>query len=206
MAKIGDIISEGKYKDEMSERRIFKAECSIEQYRNIFIDEAKRRMYGNEFIVDSDNKNQINQLYYYLVGSDQFVGNLNRGVLMMGAIGNGKTVLIESFIEVVNLTTNKRILSIHSKDIARIITENEIGYLNKRPLFVDDIAKEQETIKNYGTTVHPFEDVVNERYKNFGLTFGTSNYKFTDMPYDRHTIDRMRQMFNVVILPGKSRR
>lgn len=206
MKKVGDIIGEGTYKDEMSVRRIFKSECDIHKFKSIFIDAAKKRLYGNEFIVDAENKNQINQLYYYLIGSDQFSGNLNNGILLMGAIGNGKTILMESFIEVFNATSNKVITVIHSKDIARIITDHELGYLNKRPLFVDDIAKEQEAIKNYGTTVHPFEDVINERYKNFGLTFGTSNYKFEDMPYDRHTIDRMRQMFNVIILPGKSRR
>ena len=39
-----------------------------------------------------------------------------------------------------------------------------------------------------------------------GLTFGTSNLKLEDMPYNKHTIDRMKQMFNIIVLPGKSRR
>jgi len=206
MKKIGSIIEEGSYKSEMSERRIFTTECSPEKFKDMFIDSATKRLYGSAFVVDDLNKDVINQLFYYLVGSDLFNGNLNIGILIAGAIGNGKTVLMESFIDVFNSTTNKRITSIHSKDIARIITEHEIGYLNKRPLFVDDVAKEQEAIKNYGTVVHPFEDMINERYKNFGLTFGTTNYKYDDMPYDRHTVDRMRQMFNVIVLPGKSRR
>ena len=204
--KLKDIISEGSYKTIGSETRKFKSFCTHEQFKDLFIEAVKLKLYGDEFIVDENNKQVINQLYYFLSGSDKFTGNLNRGILLMGDIGNGKTVLMESFIYVFNKTSSKIITSIHSKDIARILDEEVIGYLNKRPLFVDDIAKEQESIKNYGTVVKPLEDLINERYKNFGLTFGTSNYKFTDMPYSNHTIDRMKQMFNVIVLKGETRR
>ena len=73
-------------------------------------------------------------------------------------------------------------------------------------MVLDDIGKEQAAIKNYGTIEHPLEDVINKRYNNFGLTFGTSNYNLKDMGYSTHTIDRMKQMMNVIVLPGKSRR
>ena len=206
MNKLGDIIKAGDYKDKMCISRIFKASCTPEQFSSTFLAAAQRRIYGNSFTVDESNKEVINQLYYYLVGSDKFTGNLVKGILLLGVIGNGKTVLMESFVEVFNLASNKIITYIHAKDISRIIVDKELGYLNKRPLFIDDIGKEQEAIKNYGTTIHPFEDVINERYKNFGLTFGTSNYKLEDLPYDKHTLDRMKQMFNIIVLPGKSRR
>lgn len=113
---------------------------------------------------------------------------------------------MESFIDVFNETSDKIITCIHAKDIALILAKKNVGYLNKRPLFIDDIGKEQETIKNFGTVLHPLEDVINERYKNFGLTFGTSNYKLEDLPYSKHMIDRMKQMFNIMTLYGNSRR
>ncbi|MCK5600297.1 hypothetical protein KAR91_00330 [Candidatus Pacearchaeota archaeon] len=206
MKKINDIISEGSYKDSMSMRRIFNSQCSPQKFKEIFIEGAKSRLYGNEFLVDNDNKEAINQLYYFLVGSKEFNGELNKGIILMGSIGNGKTVLMESFIDVFNETSGKIVTCIHSKDIARINTDNPVGYLNKRPLFIDDIGKEQESIKTYGTIVKPMEDLINERYKNFGLTFATANYKYDDMSYSNHTIDRMKQMFNIIILPGNSRR
>ncbi len=206
MKKLGYIISEGSYKDEMSARQIFKSKCTSDYFRIGFIEKAKQRLYGSEFVVDAENKKSINQLFYYLIGSEEFEGDLNKGILLIGNIGNGKTVLMESFIDVFNETSDKIITSIHAKDIALILAKKDVGYLNKRPLFIDDIGKEQETIKNFGTVIHPLEDVINERYKNFGLTFGTSNFKLEDMPYSKHMIDRMKQMFNIMTLPGNSRR
>ena len=206
MTKIGAIIQDGIYNLKQGRKRLFVSNCNAEQYKEMFIESASSRMYGSGFVVDEHNKDLINQLYYYLIASEQFKGDLVKGILLLGAIGNGKTVIMESFIDVFNSTSNKIITTVHAKDLSRIIIDNTVGYLNKRPLFIDDIGKEQESIKNYGTTVHPFEDTINERYKNFGLTFGTANYTLDDLPYDRHTIDRMKQMFNVIILPGKSRR
>jgi DNA replication protein DnaC len=204
--KIGNIIEKGEYKDTILHSRKFKSTCTAEYFRENFIREAKNRMHGNIFLVDDENKEAINQLYYYLIGSDQFKGDLFKGIILMGAIGSGKTVLLESFIEVFNATSDKVITSIHAKDLTRIVKENPIGFLNKRPLFIDDMGKEQRAIKNYGTEEHPMEDIFNERYKNFALTFATTNYNFDDLQYSRHMVDRLKQMMNVIILPGKSRR
>ncbi|MCK5342084.1 MAG: hypothetical protein KAR20_01700 [Candidatus Heimdallarchaeota archaeon] len=206
MKKINDIISEGSYKDSMAIRRIFKSECPPQKFKEIFIEGAKNRLYGTEFLVDKDNKEAINQLYYYLIGSDNFDGDPAKGIILMGSIGNGKTVLMESFIDVFNETSGKVMTNIHSKDIIRVMSENPVGYFNKRPLFIDDVGKEQGSVKEYGTTIKPMEDLINDRYKNFGLTFATSNYLYSDMSYSNHTTDRMIQMFNIIILPGNSRR
>ena len=205
MKTIKDIIGTGEYKADPSVRK-FKSTCTPEQFKDTFLTAAKAKMFGAPFMVDSDNKDVINQLYYYLVGHPEFKGDPRKGVLLLGTIGCGKTVIMESFIEVFNETAGKIITNIHSKDISRIITDNDVGYLNKRPLFVDDIGKEQEAIKHYGTVIKPLEDVISERYKKFALTFGTSNYKLEDLPYSTHTVDRMKQMFNIMVLTGKSRR
>jgi len=206
MTKIGDIIKEGEYKNPLTRQRQFKADCSPEHFKDLFIVSSELYMYGNSFIVDADNKNVINQLYYYLVGSPEFEGDLLKGIILMGAIGNGKTVILETFLDVIDDVANKIVLRLHSKDVSKVLQENVTGYLNKRPLFIDDMGKEQEAIKNYGTIEHPMEDLFSERYKNFALTFATSNYKFDDMKYSNHMKDRMKQMFNIIVLPGKSRR
>jgi hypothetical protein len=206
MKNLGDIIKEGEYRNANAQVRKFRAVCTPADFKDKFLLAVSGKLYGGNFIIDHTNKEVINQLYYYLSGSGQFKGDLVKGIIIMGDIGTGKTVIMDSFIDVFNEVSDKIITSIHSKDVSRILLENEVGYLNKRPLFIDDIGKEQEAIKNYGTEVHPMEDLVNERYKNFALTFATTNYKFADMSYSRHTIDRMKQMLNVLILTGKSRR
>jgi len=203
MEKLRDIISKGEYKRPRPERN-FQAKIEPGEFAEHFILNATAKLgySGDAFIVDDTNKDVINQLYYFLIGSDKFTGHLDRGVLLLGALGSGKTLIMESFVDVFNNCSGKIITKISSRNISSLIDM----YMDRKPLFVDDIGKEQTTVTNYGTVSRPFEDLINDRYKNNALTFGTSNLKLEDMPYNMHTIDRMKQMFNVLILPGKSRR
>lgn len=208
MKKMSEIVKEGIYKIEKEEQRLFRAACSPEMFRNVFFTAATKKLFFKEstFIVDANNKNIIIQLYHYLTGSTVFTGNLHKGILLTGIIGNGKTILMESFIEVLNESSNKIITSIHAKDIIRYIIDQNIGYLYKRPLYIDDIGKESEQASIFGTKVYPFEDLIDQRYRNRGLTFGTTNFTIEDLPYTKHVKDRLREMFNIIVLPGESRR
>jgi DNA replication protein DnaC len=207
MAKIGDIVKSGEYKKPI-QRRIFNCSIKPDKFSEMFISSATMRIHTTEssYFVDEDNKDVINQLYYFLVNSPNFDGDPIKGILLIGSIGGGKTVLMESFIDIFNEVSGKVMININSKDLVEVQKRHGFDYLHKRPLFIDDLGKEQTTINTYGTVSKPMEDLINDRYKTAGLTFGTSNLKLEDMPYNKHTIDRMKQMFNVIILPGKSRR
>ena len=205
--KVGDIIKTGEYKKPI-QRRVFDCEIHAQRFSKIFIASATNKIHSTEesYIVDNENKDVINQLFYFLNNSVLFIGDPIKGILLIGAIGGGKTVLMESFIDIFNEISGKIVTCINSKDLVEIQKKHGFDYFNKRPLFLDDIGKEQTTYNTYGTVSKPMEDLINDRYKTAGLTFGTSNLKLEDMPYNGHTIDRMRQMFNVIILPGKTRR
>ncbi len=207
MEKVGDIIRKGEYK-KPTQRRIFNCRIYAETFSRMFLASATNKIHSTEdsYIIDDDNTDAINQLFYFLNGSEKFNGDLIKGILLIGAIGGGKTVLLESFIDIFNEISGKVVACINSKDIVDLQKRYGYDYLHKRPLLIDDIGKEQTIINTYGTVSKPMEDLMNDRYKTAGLTFGTSNLKLDDMPYNKHTIDRMRQMFNVIILPGKSRR
>lgn len=207
MERLDSIIKKGEYKKPI-QKRIFKAFMTADEFARDFIDAATGRIHSSEecYIVDDTNKEAINQLYYFLVGADFFTGDHIKGILLIGAIGGGKTVLMESFLDVFNEVSGKIAVNINSKDLIEVQKKYGVDYLKKRPLFIDDIGKEQTTVNTFGTVSKPMEDLINDRYKSGGLTFGTSNLKLEDMPYNLHTIDRMKQMFNVIILPGKSRR
>ena len=207
MEKLGDIVKKGEYKKPV-QKRIFNCSIKADDIAKMFIESATGKIHSTEdtYLVDDENKEAINQLYYFLIGSEKFKGDLIKGILLIGAIGGGKTVLMESFIDVFNEISGKIAVNINSKDIVELIEKHGSQYLQKRPLCIDDIGKEQTVINTYGTVSKPMEDLINDRYKTAGLTFGTSNLKLEDMPYNKHTVDRMRQMFNVIILPGKSRR
>ena len=217
MKSIGDIIKTGEYKNSKPPRT-FNADCPPEKFSEYFVKAATGCLYlpGEPFVVDDENKEIINQLYLYLTQSDEFEGDLRKGILIIGALGCGKTVLMRAFIcvfeatvtdstETSNYFTRVNITPISSRDIRKHPNDGS-GYLHKRPLYVDDIGKEPTTVNTFGTVTKPFEDLVEIRYRREALTFGTSNLTLDDMPYNPHTIDRMRQMFNIIVLPGKSRR
>jgi len=207
MKTLNDIIKVGEYKKEKP-LRIFKALIHSNTFAERFIGFATNKIVYSEkpYIIDESNKEVINNLFHYINGNIEFQGDLSKGILLIGPIGTGKTIIMESFCEVFNECSNKIITIVGSKNIVDILSTNGYDYLNKRPVFIDDIGKEQTKINTYGTVSKPMEDLINERYKNESLTFGTSNLKIEDMPYNPHTLDRIKQMFNVIILKGKSRR
>lgn len=207
MDKISDIIRAGEYKNPVVSR-LFHSNCTSEKFTHEFISATARHLYFSDegYVVDFLNKEVINQLYYYLIGSNRFSYDLRKGILLAGSVGCGKTVIMESFVEVFNKNTNKVVKPITSRDIATIVLKEPAGFLHKRPLFIDDIGKEEINAKSFGNTIHPLEDLINARYKTSGLTFGTTNLSWEDMQYSKHVIDRMQQMFNYILLPGNSRR
>lgn len=207
MEKIGDVIKAGSYKKPI-QKRVFNCKITADEFKELFLDNAKGHIHATSpsFEVDENNKEIINQMFYYLIGSEKFNGDLIKGILLIGAIGSGKTVLMDSFLDVFNERSGKVVWFLNSKDLTSEEVAKDLANLSKRPLSIDDIGKEQTSINTYGTVSRPMEDLINDRYKTGGLTFGTSNLKMEEMPYIKHTVDRMGQMFNVMILPGKTRR
>jgi len=168
-----------------------------------------RMRYGNStYFIDDNNRDLIEQLYYYFIGDVKFNGNLNKGVLLSGAIGCGKTILLSSFFELfTNFYEEDSKIWLHSTDLMGYIEDcNNDSRHNKRIIFIDDIGKESHDYKNYGNVIFPFEDFVRKRYNQGFLNFGTTNYKLDDMEYVKHTKDRMIEMYNIIEYPGKSRR
>jgi len=213
MTKINDIIPEGDYKlafPDPPKREINILRFSTEAYKKMVLYNAARALQfkGGEqsFIIDKYNTTVINQLYLYLVGSPDFDGNLNNGIILIGKIGSGKTLLMRIFVDIVLCCINKNIHWIHSKDIESTVIANGQDYYKNRPICIDDIGKEQEQIKDFGTTRKPFEDLISYRYGKQNITFGTSNLTLEDMPYSYHTKDRLREICNIMILDGGSRR
>lgn len=188
--------------------------CNIEkpQFLELIKIEAEKiflsRNQTFEFAIDNDNRPVIAQLYAYTVGDSSLI-NPNKGIILAGAIGCGKTILLKAYCSVIEILMNKIVTQIHSMKLASEIRANGInGEFIKIPLFIDDIGKEEDTVKSYGTDIRPLTELIALRYDEGSWTFGTTNYEMATLrdKYTPHTADRMVEMFNYIKMEGKSRR
>lgn len=170
-----------------------------------------KRYQKTDFRITENNQYIITQLYYYLTGSEHFNGDLNKGILLLGPIGTGKTLIMEAFCKVFNeLSDRKKITSITAKELWGKVKALEEGfkYFENRPLNIDDIGKEAKKVKHFGTDICPMVELIGLRYDNGAITFGTGNYYLDTLikQYGETITDRMKEIFNIFILKGKTLR
>jgi DNA replication protein DnaC len=192
-------------------RRIY-IKLSPDEFQEIFMLNAKiemaKRNKEREFEIDENNKLVINQLYLYLIGSDKFKGDLNRGIMLSGNVGTGKTMMINAFLGIIQQLSNKIVTSLHAKKVSSYLKEKGDDYLIKRPLFIDDLGKETKIVNDYGTVKNTIPDLFAIRYDTGAWTFATNNYSFDTLQefYGETIVDRFKEMFNNLKLTGDSRR
>jgi len=214
MIQITNIIEVEKEKLKQIKSKILTKRITIlisaSDFRELFLIQVNKiiaeRNINREFEVTEQNSEVINQLYYYSLNSDNFKGNLEKGIILVGKNGVGKTIILKAYFNIIELLTIKRITQMHSKKLAIDINENGLDYYERRPLFIDDIGKESKEMVKYGTRILPFPDLIALRYDNGSITFGTCNYKLETLIdfYGLTTVDRMKEMFNIIILEGMS--
>ncbi len=167
-----------------------------------------------EFIIDEGNESLINELYWYSSHDDKFMGNLMKGIMVVGPVGTGKSVIMESYQRLLNqfsknYTNLPQMKWYKSYELFDKI-KNEGMIDLKAPVFIDELGREKKSGKDYGTDIQPVIEWLMQRYDLGTLTHGTSNYKLEDLckldMYGEMLGDRIRSMFNFIVLNGKSRR
>jgi DNA replication protein DnaC len=180
------------------------------QFREVFEIKAKKiimqRGLDRDFVFTNENQKLINQLFYYFTNNDKFEGDQNKGILILGTNGVGKTLILQVFIEIVNDLKNWVISKIHAKELAMEIKLNGYGICKKQFIFVDDIGKESRDVNDFGTKMQPIADFIALRYDAGKTTFATANYKIETLIefYGNTTGDRIKEMFNIIVLEGSS--
>ena len=97
------------------------------------------------------------------------------------------------------------------------IIHDGIDMLAKRPLFIDELGREQLEIADFGNKIRPIADLMALRYNNGARTFFTSNFKLSTLSrgrnekgeligYGQYIGERIQEMTNIVEMPGESRR
>jgi DNA replication protein DnaC len=215
--KIDEVISKMKFTIESDRIDAMKKRPSapglnFPDFRELLILECTRaliiRRIFKPFKIDKENEIVIDDLFHYLTFSEGFRGDLQKGILLLGGLGTGKTILLKGFAGIIELLTGKIFLPFLAQDLNKILVKEETTEYNSKYLLIDDLGKEQEYVNNYGTIQRPILELFASRYDNGALTFATSNYKvdtFTKK-YGAQTVDRFKEMFNIMELLGNSRR
>jgi DNA replication protein DnaC len=181
--------------------KLMAAKCE-----RIFLQRSEPR----KFDFDSYNIPVINQLYLYATGDKDFKGSILKGIHLWGDFGTGKTSLLQALSEIISETTGKIVETILAKEFASKLMDRDRGlnYYSKKPLFIDDIGREQAEINNYGNITRPVPDLYYLRKENGAWTLQTCQYPIAKLEekYGKFTTDRMRAAFNEIELKGKSRR
>jgi DNA replication protein DnaC len=191
-----------------------------EQYLQLFLQStniilAKRRE-KTSFVIDKYNEPIIKQLYLYLRLDDRFDGDLEKGIMLMGKYGCGKTIILESIVEMYNtfireLYIQRPLLKfIKLIDLLEALKDKSIKSFAKLPLVIDEFGREPKQIMDFGNLRSPVIELLCERYDTGAWTHGTTNFTldtlYAENQYGRMTGDRLKSMFNFVELKGDSRR
>ena len=169
------------------------------------------------FVVDDDNREIITQMWHYVTGSEECRWNIHKGIYIGGKVGCGKTLLMQSFCEILHLISGRTVEMIPATLLFQRIIDDGINSLAKRPLFIDELGREQLEMNAFGNKMRPIADLMALRY-NFGArTFFTSNFKLSTLSkgrnekgelvgYGQYIGERIQEMTNIVEMPGESRR
>lgn len=156
-------------------------------------------------------------------------------LMMCGNIGRGKTTLCSAIVRMVEQSkgaiatysnANRWRLTAADKRMEwdwqctttpEMVTAKAISQADEREmdrlsrvavLIIDDLGVEPVEVKNYGTTITPIIDVINDRYANMRCTIITTNLDEEGIVarYGDRTEDRLKEMCDRIAFEGESYR
>lgn len=204
----------------MSQRKTnFKPLATYEEARKLFwqVIKSYQKRHGITFEVDDNNREILRALCAYFSLNEGEL-ELSKGVCLMGSVGTGKTVLMKICKQFAALLQNKThgFFFDSCRDVFNEVSFNgDISILNKyrnHPRCFDDLGQEPRIFKHFGNDVSVMELIISKRYdlhiQSHRITHFTTNLNFKELGevYGERIEDRMKEMCNVIVLDGQSRR
>lgn len=199
-----------------TEARLLEYKCRThmiyEEFKELIIAYASeimiKRSVTTPYVVDQNNGPVIKNLYFYFTNNTECQWNLNSGLLFGGKVGCGKSILMLSFLKVCDEYSLKRTSVVHSKALATQIKLKTLEYYERRPMFIDELGREETETKDYGNVIKPIIDLFALRYEAGARTYATTNFKYDTLEkfYGDFLRSRMEEMMTYVHVPGESRR
>jgi len=174
-----------------------------------------------KYSLDSSNTELIDALCQY------FTGNLadgllpTKGILITGEVGVGKSVILKAFANALKhwgksyrfVNCADVVLEYENTGILTRYMGNEAGYSGKPAKFCfDELGRETMPALHYGNKRNVLQHILAYRYnhwQSFGLiTHATTNASPMELVslYGEHIADRIKEMFNTIVMTGESRR
>ena len=216
-ADIQEMVSDEKEK--MFRRRLVLPLAYMD-FRDLFQSFGNICLYSRNqnknFVIDSYNEPIIEQLYFYATNNPSFNGDLNKGIMLQGKYGCGKTVLFETYSILHNHVVKKFLMNcplltfIKSVELQEHIRKQSVQMFARRPLIIDEFGRESKTVQDYGNISRPISELLSLRSDAGTLTHGTTNFTLETLSseefYGAMIGDRLKMMFNFITMKGESRR
>lgn len=206
-------------KRKMLERRLLLP-LAYPDFRDLFQSFGNACLYNRnqngDFVIDNFNESIIEQLYLYATNNPAFGGDLNKGIMLQGKFGCGKTIILETYSLLHNhvmkrFSLNRPLLTfIKSVELQEQILKQSVTMWVQRPMIIDEFGRESKTIQDYGNIIRPVSELLSLRSDAGTLTHGTTNFTLETLSsedfYGAMIGDRLRMMFNFITMKGESRR
>ena len=181
-----------------------------------WLENKAKEQYGNHFVINQKDHEIIFKLIAYFLKDEQTANqlniNLNKGILLTGPIGCGKTSLM-NLMKLISPTNHKfyvkptREISFEFiQDGYQVIHKYAKGNLyqsNPQIICFDDLGLEKN-LKYYGNECNVMAEILLSRYDIFIskkiVTHITTNLSATEIEtqYGNRVRSRMREMFNLI--------
>lgn len=171
-----------------------------------------------KFVFTDELKAIYRELIMYVHGDPLFNGTIEKGLMLIGPSGTGKTLamkIIKAYRQIDDTWYLKdgrpyrmNYDIYHVNDIVNGFMENGFDgidlYCKRYVACFDDIGSEIERVKHYGNELDVMSHILAERYAHRLLTFGTSNFPVSvlEEKYDDRTVSRMYALFNFITIKG----
>lgn len=167
----------------------------------------------------------IIDLLHYLHGNhEKYSGDLNKGLLLFGPVGTGKTTIfriMDYYREVddmkcINVPKNIRIpfafKIVSSRQIVADFQEKGYEgldpYLSRTIICIDDLGSEELSSTHYGTKCEVMNEIIERRYLDGKMTHFSTNLGVAELnnKYGERVFSRIKEMTNKYNISGKDRR
>ena len=168
---------------------------------------------GREFVHDTDTRNHIVKAAKWLIDP-----NKKPGLLLFGGVGNGKTTLARTIVNVIDklmeieLGYNKfpKIQFVTAKSICDLLSgKKEKDYdklMTAEYVVIDDLGVEPKELLLYGQPMTPLVDILAKRYDQQLFTIVTTNLgkAALEEKYGIRIYDRMCEWLQPIAFLNKS--